>query len=170
MRFVLICCFLILTRLGYSQVASCDCEGIIDPEYKQAIMVLDKPDGKVIKQLRHHFTAEDFLVWHFDRQQGSYFHGKVSYAISGKSYQGWVSQSKWLGIYARNYSNTALALYAAPLLKSPVKILVPNNSAFYPVRQCRGRWLYVRLGWHGKVYQGWLPPDMQCANPYTTCS
>ena len=133
--------------------------------------MLDKPGGKTIKQLRHHTAAEDFLVWHFDRQQDKYFHGTVSYAVSGKSYQGWVSRSKWLGTYARNYGDHAtLALYTAPSLTSPVIALVPGYyPGLYPAQHCHGRWLCVRISLHGKVYQGWLPPPMQCANPYTTC-
>ena len=31
-------------------------------------------------------------------------------------------------------------------------------------------WLKIKFNYKGRSYNGWLPPEMQCANPYTTCS
>ena len=33
-----------------------------------------------------------------------------------------------------------------------------------------GEWLKIRFKYKGAFHIGWLPPEMQCANPYTTCS
>ena len=40
----------------------------------------------------------------------------------------------------------------------------------YPVTGCRGDWLRVRATIDGAVREGWMPPAMQCDNPYTTCN
>lgn len=170
--------FVVLLLLGFfgfshafSQKLTCNCEALFDYEHKNAIPIFDKPNGKVINQVKHNFNAEDFLIMTIDREQGDFFHGKVAYSISGKFYRGWVRKAPWLGTYARNYNEAKLTLYRAPTLAAPVKIQVPGSiPGLYSIRHCAGAWVYVRVISQGKVYEGWLPPSMQCANQYTTCS
>lgn len=40
----------------------------------------------------------------------------------------------------------------------------------YIVVGCSGDWLKVKRIKGDKIYTGWLSPEMQCDNPYSTCS
>ncbi|WP_223650271.1 hypothetical protein [Hymenobacter psoromatis] len=170
--------FIVLLLLGsfgffnaFSQKPNCTCEALFEYEHRSAIPIFDKPNGKVIYRVKPNLKAEDYLLMTIDREQSSFFYGKVAYAISGKSYHGWVRKSTWLGTYARNYGGAELLLYQAPALSAPVKTHVPGFAfCLYSIRHCACAWVYVRLIFKGRAYEGWLPPAMQCANPYTTCS
>ena len=44
------------------------------------------------------------------------------------------------------------------------------NPNVYQVLDFEGKWLKVQVRIKGKIYVGWMSPEMQCANPYSTCS
>ena len=172
MRFILLFLLIALSRWGHTQVVACKCAGLVLPEHKGTVNLVNNPGGRVAKRMSHNFKQEDYLIWHANYQQGCYFYGTVSYSISGKSYTGWLRQAAWLGTYGRSYGATQkLPLYTEPRSTAPVKSVVPPlATAFYQIIRCSQGWVYVRTVLSGKVYEGWLAPNMQCANPYTTCS
>lgn len=161
----------LLPCLGaFGQKLSCSCEALLDTEYKSALQILAKPNGRVLRSVKHDFRAEDYLVLTIDQEAGDFFHGKVAYAISGRAYQGWVRKSARLGLYTRNYGPAPLALYRQPAATAG-KIRVPAAATgFYSLRHCAGKWAYVQVAYKKHPYEGWLPPNRQCANHYTTCN
>ena len=44
------------------------------------------------------------------------------------------------------------------------------NPEMYEVVDFEGKWLKVKTKINGKNYEGWLSPEMQCSNVYSTCS
>ena len=91
--------------------------------------------------------------------------------MSEKRNEGWIKKSEPIGIYGRNYGDTPLNLYTKPDKKSIVKTTINewyNDS--YRVLKCKNNWMYVKLKIRGEVHEGWLEPNMQCANQYTTCN
>lgn len=47
----------------------------------------------------------------------------------------------------------------------------PHSKLFFIIVHCnRSNWVYVSNTSKGKTVTGWLGPDMQCANNYTTCN
>lgn len=79
----------------------------------------------------------------------------------------YIPQGK-LGVNTRNY-DLELYLYEQPSRNSSValKFHEPQTVAIYGIEE---GWLYVEaLSDDGKPVRGWLPPDRQCGNPYTTC-
>ncbi|WP_305019880.1 hypothetical protein [Hymenobacter cheonanensis] len=161
--------------LGFSnalgQKLTCNCEAVVEYKHRYAVPIFDKPSGKIMHQVKHNLKEEDFLAMNIDREQSGFFHGRIFYAIAGKSYCGWVRKSAWLGTYARAYGKEKLALYRAPALSAPASAHVPGPvPGLLPIRHCAGGWIYVQLIYRGRTYEGWLPPAMQCANSYTTCN
>ena len=44
------------------------------------------------------------------------------------------------------------------------------SSKDIEVLDFENNWLKIKFNYKGRSYNGWLSPEMQCANPYTTCS
>jgi hypothetical protein len=151
----------------------CNCQALVDIEFKNEIIVYDKPNGQVIKKLRQYFNDEDYLLLTIDKEAVNYFHVDLSYAINeNNSTRGWIKKSSAIGTYATNYSpNDTLSLYSRPDLKSKVLSTIPGwTSRLYEITKCGNDWVYVKTVYKGQVKHGWLQPDKQCSNPYTTCN
>lgn len=82
---------------------------------------------------------------------------------------GWI-QTKFLGIYPSKFS--PINLYCKPDIKSKVRSTIIKPE-YYPfnVLDCKGTWLYVSYtDVDKKMKFGWLAPEDQCSNPYSTCN
>ena len=158
---------------SFAQVREKACNVLIDPEYKGDIAVYVKPFGKLDKIIKQDFKNEDYLVFNILNQDSEYFYGTLTYSISGKHVNGWIKKAKYIGTYGRNYGGTRvrLNLYAKSTSKSLIKNIVPEwTNQLYQVTDFNKDWVYVKINYKGTIKEGWLSPDMQCANPYTTCN
>lgn len=80
----------------------------------------------------------------------------------------WVPIGK-VGVITRNYDGALLCLYAKPSRNAPV-VLRTHSVQIVPAYGLKDGWLYVEaVDDNGIKARGWLAPDMQCGNPYTTC-
>lgn len=88
------------------------------------------------------------------------------------SVKGWIKKSKLIGVFAKNYSiPQRLNLYVKPSLKSKVNSIIPKwVNQLYIIEKCSSKWAYVKIKYKGQIKEGWLQPDKQCDNPYTTCN
>jgi len=157
---------------SFAQSSKTVCDILIDPEYKGSIPVFDSPGGKSFKMIKQDFKNEDYLVFSILNQTSGFFYGTLTYSISGKAVKGWVKKATYIGTYARNYApGTKLNLYLNPTEKSGINSIVPDwTNKLYEVTSFDKDWVYVKIVYNGKLKQGWLAPDMQCSNPYTTCN
>ena len=82
---------------------------------------------------------------------------------------GWIN-IKYLGIYPSSFFK--INLYSKPNLKSKIKSQIIKPEYFpFNILDCSGEWLYVKyLDADNKYKEGWLAPDDQCSNPYSTCN
>lgn len=73
-----------------------------------------------------------------------------------------------LAVNTRNYNGKVLCLHAQPNYDSQTvyQTTQEHTVTIYAVHE---DWLYVCLNDDGKEAYGWLEPDMQCPNPFTTC-
>ena len=167
-KILFILLLLIKSGFGYSQqINICACEGLVDTDYKNAIVIYDKPLGQIKHSIKQDFENEDYLTFKIDKDSGNFFHLTFSYSLKDKSYTGWVKKGNYLGIFSRVYNHT-LNLFSMPNLTSKVKSKIPSwTNAFLPITACKDRWLYIRFR---KDFEGWLQDKDQCANPYTTCN
>ena len=170
MKLILTIVLLIFSIENNAQTINCDL--LIDPEYKGVVLVYDKPSGNETISVKHDFINQDFLTLTVIKETQDYFYGILQFAISERKTKGWLRKSKYIGTFARNYHpKFALKLYSNPSYKSKLNSIVPTwTNQIYQVTSINKDWVYVKLNYKGKLKQGWLSPDMQCPNPYSTCN
>lgn len=164
---------LVYAIIGNSQTISkeclCNSAAFIDIEYKDSILLYDKPGGKVIQYLKHNFENEAYIHFKILKKKGKMLYVKAS-TIDSVYPNGWININSHIGVYSRAY-NRGLKLYSLPNEKSKVQSTIKEyDNDMYTVIDCCGDWLKVKRILHGKTYIGWMPPEMQCADLYTTCS
>lgn len=151
----------------------CNCKALIDNLFMGEVSLFDKPNGKLIKKLSHNAYKEDYLVVTIIDESSDYFKVKIKYSLeSKKEFKGWMKKVDHIGIYTRNYEpNEKLNLYSEPNSKSKIKSEVIGwSNKPYAIQKCDGKWVYIKFEQEGIVKEGWLEPEKQCANPYTTCN
>ena len=141
-------------------------------EYAGKVAVFDIPHGKITKYVQNNIEEEDFVMFDLLQKQDSMYYiiaysGLTDHILA----KGWISQNTNLGVYSAAYGDLHCSLYKTPFNRKQIiiteKVYNPN---MYEVLDFDGKWLKVRTKINNKFYVGWLPPEMQCANPYTTCS
>ena len=172
MKRIFIFFFFLLTTVLTAHALEGTLEMIIQPEYKGAVVLYDRPNGKIVASLKHDFEEEDYLILSASNQTAEFFYGTLEYSISGKKLKGWVKKGKHIGTYARHYEpGKPLKLMSEASVDSKVTATAPEwANQFYQVTAFDKKWAYVKVLSKGQVKQGWLSPEMQCANPYTTCN
>ncbi|WP_266204389.1 hypothetical protein [Pontibacter kalidii] len=170
-QFLIIVLFLIST-VSIAHAVEGNLEVIINPAYKGSITIYDKPNGRIVASVKHDFEEEDYLTFSVSNQTADFFYGTLEYSISGKKFKGWVKKGKHIGTYARNYEpRKPIKLMSGASVNSKVSTTVPEQpNLFYQVTAFDKKWAYVNVLYKGQVKQGWLSPEMQCSNPYTTCN
>ena len=74
-----------------------------------------------------------------------------------------------LAVNTRNYNNECFPLYEAPDAMSRLVFQSHVQQTVIVYGICDG-WLFVEAqDEYQQLVRGWLPPNMQCGNPYTTC-
>lgn len=172
--YILLLLFIFESSLSYSQINSrvCNSSIFLDIDHKGYISVYDKPSGKVIKQLRNDNDAGNYIIFNIVDKTNTMFCVNASYSLDEDSIvvKGWIKKTNSLGIYSRAY-NRPLNLYKNPNRKSSIIISDGKyNPNMYVVIDCCGKWLKIIAVVKGEVYEGWIPPEMQCANVYSTCN
>ncbi|HEU4551362.1 MAG TPA: hypothetical protein VFS25_00945, partial [Chitinophaga sp.] len=112
---------------------------------------------------------EDYLILHIIEESDSTFDVSAALAINGYVASGRVKKSDVLGVYSRAYSGK-LVIHETPQKGSKKRLISIKDNEFLTVLSCRSKWVEVFFSSAGKGYVGWLPPEMQCDNPYSTCN
>lgn len=141
----------------------------MDIDYEGEKNLYDTPGGSVIKILKHNLEDEDYIGFKIISRNDSMFYVEAYYSIKGFIAKGWIKKDKYLGIYARSY-DTNLKLYKEPGVNSEILASEEYNPCMYQVIDSSGGWLKIKAKIKNKTYEGWISPDMQCANVYSTCS
>jgi hypothetical protein len=169
---LLIILFLATLLSSFGQT-KCSCEAIIDINYKGDISIYKTPLAAEAKKLRQNLKDEDLLILTILKDSSDFFFADISYSIDeNNSHRGWIKKSKTIGTYARNYSRgDTLRLFSKPDIKGKVQNVVPEYLPdLYTIEKCSGKWAFVSINFRGQTLTGWLQPDKQCANPYSTCN
>ena len=75
-----------------------------------------------------------------------------------------------LAVNTRNYDNDPFVLYEYPDRKASVIVQIRAQQTVRIFGMKNG-WLFVEARTDcGSCIRGWLPPELQCGNPYTTCN
>lgn len=169
--FYIIVCFFILgnSYWGYSQKKYCQGGALLVPRHYY-VMLYDFPNGNIIDSIMNDTIKEDFLLICIKAIHNNYANISAIHVLDSIDREGWV-QLKYLGINPANYSST-LFLYSYPDRNSIVidSILNPQWGDLYPILNCKDNWLYIKTYNGGQWREGWMSPEDQCDNPYTTCN
>ena len=144
----------------------------LDIEYKGTVHIYDRPGGKIITTLKNDIDNENFVTFNILQDSDTMFQVSAFYTLNEDSIisTGWIKKNDNLGIFTRGYGD--LMLYKSP--NKEEKVIVPENSVYsinmWIVTDSQGEWLKVKATVDGKKYEGWLSPEMQCCNVYSTCS
>lgn len=165
---LLVCVTSALLSQGKNE-EKCNCLVILIPK-QEKIPLFDCPKGKVIDYLFNDTINENYVILQLRRiQKGYAFITGGSAIIDTVSKTGWVKKRQ-LGIYPSVYSEP-VKLYAEPNKLSKIRSIIKDPQYFpFTVIGCNEGWLLVEYRLYDKIFKGWLPPDNQCANPYTTCN
>ncbi|MFY0254845.1 hypothetical protein ACDQ55_12915 [Chitinophaga sp. 30R24] len=140
----------------------------MNPFFKGKIGLYDKT-GNLIRYLKHNIKDEDFIVFEVTEDSDSLFNVSVIYSIAGTTFKGWIKKSNVIGTYLASYTGN-IAIYDEPNKKSQKSIISDWTNELVVVSACKSKWVKISLLQKGKKYLGWLPPESQCADPYTTCN
>jgi hypothetical protein len=173
----LICAQIVLQLATFGQKIahppkSCDCnlEGIIFDRDSAGTNVRISPNGRAVAKIHSLAGGEQTVlrIIHHD-------HGwlKVRFSFTDTTKTGWV-YGRLVGLWLKGIS---VQLYQNPDRASRP---VSRISSFYPGEEsdhpvlflgCQNGWAFVEAkDSTGRAIQGWLSPQDQCANPYTSCA
>lgn len=166
--FILTICPILLIGQNTVTTKTCNCSAILFKKQQQVPIVNNK--GKVTCYIINDTIKEDYYVVTIFKIS----HNMAYVSASATLYdtiprQGWI-KTKYLGIYPSSFLK--INLYSKPDLKSKIKSQIIKPE-YYPLNiyDCSGEWLYVKyLDADKKYKEGWLAPEDQCSNPYSTCN
>lgn len=168
---ILIFYLLSISGCSNSQGQTCSCSAVLIPKHVK-ISVYEEPDtnSKIVSFVMNDTINEDYVSANIMKIKNGFAYVSASAAIIDTiSKSGWI-KVELLGIYPNDYSKP-IKLYSKPDKNSSIKSTI-NNPQFdaMPILNCRDKWLYIKYKFEEVLFEGWLPPDNQCSNPYTTCS
>tara|TARA_B110001450_G_C17562959_1_gene457554 strand:- start:240 stop:734 length:495 start_codon:yes stop_codon:yes gene_type:complete len=131
--------------------------------YESTLLIIYKtPNGDTLKEV----SPDEEAGWiaEIKELQGNYF--KIDIADL-EIKEAWVLKES-IYVNTRNYDGQIISLYESfDKSSKPVGYLQKEQTV--RVLDACGKWVYVEgIGKDGKI-KGWLEPEMQCGNPYTTC-
>jgi hypothetical protein len=140
-------------------------------DFKGNINVYEKPNGKILQKIKNYmFNEDDIIIFKVIEQNDTMFYVTAYYNYEKDSINGWIKKNDNIGIYSKAYDQP-LKLYVQPDEKSKVlNVMHDYCPDMFIVTEIKNKWVRVKIKYNNKIYQGWMPPDMQCANPYSTCS
>lgn len=144
----------------------------LDPEFAGTVDVFEEPNGRIIKSVQNNIEDDDIVMFDLLQKTDSMYYTIAYSGIDDRILvKGWIYKKNHLGIYSSAYGDKRCSLYEIPSNKGRIIITEKEyNPNMYQVLDVDGKWLKVQVENGGRMYVGWMPPDMQCANPYSTCS
>lgn len=149
----------------------CNVNIFLDIEYSDSIPIYEESNGKITTFLKHDIDNENFIQFKILKRTKTMFYVYVYESQNEEQVllKGWIKKSAHLGIYSRAYDKD-LILYKNPEEKSEIVCQEGYKTKVYEVVDCQNGWLKIKTTINGKMFEGWIPPGMQCANVYSTCS
>lgn len=122
-----------------------------------------KPKGKIIKKL----IKDEEAGWIAEVIRVEKNYCEVNFSDLGIR-KVWILKNN-LYINTRNYNGEKITLYSTPNKKSKIKSILVGEQTVRII-DIKFNWVFIEgKGISNKTVRGWLEPEMQCGNPYTTC-
>ena len=129
------------------------------------VHIFKKAGKNIIDTIINDTIKEDYVLLNIIRTNYRYAKVEVQYTLSEKREIGWI-EKKYLGIYP--VSAPIIYLYSSPRRDSNIcdSIKDANWGELLNVDKHNKGWLYIK----NKLYNGWMAPNDQCSNPYSSCN
>lgn len=144
----------------------------LNPDYRGSIKIYNKPNGKILQSLRHDFKEENYISFNILKSDSGIFYIEAFDMYEKILVNGWISKSDRLVTCLRQ-PNLDLVLYEeAGYNKKQIAVLKPYYPEYLIVIDCdcKSKWMKIKTIYKGETYIGWIPPEKQCCNVYSTCS
>jgi hypothetical protein len=168
----------LIVNFCFSQTIK-ECEGFIDWRYNKNIKVFSDSEGKyLLDKIKNDNKNENYLFFKIIETNKNFLKVEIGLGFSlsdNISYIiGWIKKEKYLVTVGRLYSETSnpINLYSEPNTNSKIKSTLTYSitpEPYLTILDCSNGWLYVKYIKKNKIYEGWINPSDECANPYTTC-
>lgn len=142
----------------------------LDYNFIEDITVFDSI-GQVIKTIKNDIENENVVMFQLLEKNDSMFHVIAYWSLDLKFLvDGWIYKKNHLRIFSASY-NQDFILYEVPYTRENIVVTEKEyNPQMYEVIDFEGNWLKIRTKIENRIYQGWIPPEMQCSNIYSTCN
>lgn len=148
------------------------CRAIIDWKFLDVVDIYDKPDGKLIHQMKNDSANEDYLHLIILKQTESYFFVSIVTEIKKEERKGWIKKASYIGAYKKHEKFPMdLTLYKDEKESDKDKIVITNwRPTLLTIEKCGDKWSLVSLKQNGHTFKGWIQADELCVNSYTYCN
>lgn len=157
--------FLVLPVIAFGQTSGGQTLLGLDVKDNISIFSSEKKE-KVIARMGHDFSNEDFLLINILDAKGEMYFVNAMHAVAGDSAKGWISRKEKLVVYNKK-SDTLVKLYKLPSPVTAVNEVTYLPGEFTVTGYSKG-WLKVVVNTSTSKATGWLAPEDQWNNPYTT--
>lgn len=129
--------------------------------------IYNSPNGVIMDSIVNKPTNDELYVMEIFECKNDWFFVDACLPLSDSiSYRGWIRYPD-VGIYMKDFHN--VKIYDHPSYDSSVKLELENAEwGPYVVIGVKGMWVQIELDHRGLKVVGWLPPENQSSNPYTT--
>lgn len=169
MKTVFFLLMLFIAQSCTSQSQKCVCDGFLIPEKKAISLYNNVNYQKVVYNIKNDSINEiyyNLAIIESNKNLLKVIPTSINDTIKKA---GWI-KSEYVGIYSSTY-NRVLHLYAKPDSRSNI---ISSIKEYFTkpltVISCSGKWFYVQVKLKDKIYKGWMAPEDQCANVYSTCN
>lgn len=163
----------ILTLTAVTVYCQDKCPAIIDWHYIGSVDIYNKPDGKIIHQMKNDTANEDLIHLDILRQTDSYFYVFMQMNTIRDTATGWIKKADYIGAYLKQESFPAmdLTIYKDKIISNTDKIVITKwKPVLLTIEKYADKWVFVSLKQNGKTYKGWIEAHKLCANSYTYCN
>jgi len=161
---------LLIIIISYGQEISygqkeCSCEALLKTNGIHKVYADTFTNSKVVYELNNDTIKENYFIIIIYQINNNWAE------ISAYSPNEEIQQKGWIQLF-----NIGILTSDYPILfdkpnKNSSFIMIKNYDYNYlDIIDCKNNWLKVKYLDKVNIYRGWLPPDNQCANPYTTCN
>lgn len=148
---------------------NCNCDAFLIPDEGKIPLYVNANSPEILYEINNDTLTEVFYNLTILETKGNFLNVVPTSINDTLKKAAWI-ENKYVGIYSAKYNST-LNLYAEANVKS--KIMFKIKEYFTEplnIISCSGNWLYVSVTLKNKVYKGWMAPEDQCANVYSTCN
>lgn len=130
--------------------------------------VFDAPNGCIIDSIRNELDLDRIYSVTIEEINDKWIKIKAYDPLAENIiyHAGWVLKGD-VGVYLKDFNN--VKIYEQPNIHAKIKKYYTNPEwGPYVIFDLKDEWLLIEYNDDGTSQRGWIPPEYQASNPYTT--